>query len=135
MLDFVTDSKGSYKSNKRRVSDEFRHLLPEKGMPKLFKNALSLADTIHQHTNSTKFTFLSPKFGSIVKQDKHDSKYVYSVFLGKLFVQIYLLFFAKFLIFFNFHTINNKHFLVAFYPQIFFHFTKTILPYFRFQKY
>uniref|UniRef100_A0A914Z7B0 Uncharacterized protein n=1 Tax=Panagrolaimus superbus TaxID=310955 RepID=A0A914Z7B0_9BILA len=73
MLDFVTNSKGSFQSNKRRVSDEFRHLLPEKGLPKLFKNALSLADTIHQHTNSTKFTFLSPKFGSIVKQDKYAS--------------------------------------------------------------
>jgi hypothetical protein len=70
MLDFVTNSKGSFQSNKRRVSDEFKHLLPEKGMPKLFKSALSLADTIHQYTNSTKFTFLSPKFGSIVKQDK-----------------------------------------------------------------
>lgn len=74
MLDVVTNSKGSYQSNKRKVSDEFRHLMPEKGMSKLFKNALSLADTIHQHTNATKFTFLSPKFASIVKQDKTTSK-------------------------------------------------------------
>ena len=73
MRDIVMDSKGTdYK--KRRVSDEMRHLFPERGMPKLLKNALALADTIHEHTNATKFTFLSPKFGSIVSQDQHTSK-------------------------------------------------------------